>query len=505
MELASLPPATARLAVELQLADINYIMQDLDAGDAYSAFDAMQASLKSALLLLQDQTRAMEILQADHNDRVVLHNLIQEERQAERDHRIACGMCNVTDGGTERSAPGSGECFEGQGPWLGDDFQDPDARLGDARADDPLVSIVADTGATYRGHGVQRIQKVAGDPAFSYAESSARSMGKGKGRVKEGVFEDEHVTHTFCSACMEQYTHFDVLELGCKREEENTCHAYCRGCLIDLFETSLTDTTLFPPRCCGKYIPVSACFDLLSSELVRRYNDKQVELASPNPVYCSNRFCVKFIEPDSVIAGIAVCQICNTETCAVCKNPKHNGLCPKDPTVQLLMNVAGEERWQRCPRCRTMVELLTGCYHMRCWCTAEFCYLCAKPWKTCSCPHSHVNRLLADDQMADEPENHIAMPEQEEIVELDPALDVLNDIQLRVATVAGGFAVANAEEEASDDDVQSLDLCKHLWQRSHGINGELEVCGICHHHLRFVNSCKTCRTRVCNRCLNNRL
>ncbi|KAL5381398.1 hypothetical protein DPSP01_007112 [Paraphaeosphaeria sporulosa] len=283
MELATLPPATARLAVELQLEDINYIMQDLDAGDAYAAFNAMEASLKSALLLLQDQTCAMDILRADHNDRVVFENLIQEERQAERDHRIARGMCDITAGGTERSTPGSGECFEGQDSWLGDDFQDLDARLGDARVDDPLVRVMTDTSATYRGHEVQLIQKVAGDPAASYAESSTRPLGKGKGRAKEGVLGDEHVTHTFCSACMEPYTRFDALELGCKREDDDTYHAYCRGCLVDLFETSFTDTTLFPPRCCGKYIPVSACVELLPLELVKRYKDKQLELASPNP------------------------------------------------------------------------------------------------------------------------------------------------------------------------------------------------------------------------------
>jgi E3 ubiquitin-protein ligase RNF144 len=359
MELGTLPPATARLVVELQLADINSIMQDLDAGDAYAAFDAMQAGLKAALSLLQDQICAMEILRADHDDRVVFDNLVQEEIQAERDHEIARGMCDVTTGGTEQSTARPGECFEGQDSWLDDDFQDPDGRIGGARVEDHILKIPRDTGLTYCGFDVQQIQQVARDPAASYAESSTRQLGKGKGKAKE------HMMQISCSACMEQFARFAVLELGCKREEDDTYHAYCRGCLIDLFQTSLTDTTLFPPRCCGKYIPASACADVLPRELMRQYEDKQRELASPNPVYCSNRYCGKFIKPGSVTADVAVCQICSTETCTVCKNPKHNGLCPKDPTVQLLMDVAGKQQWQRCPRCRTMVELLVGCYHMR--------------------------------------------------------------------------------------------------------------------------------------------
>jgi E3 ubiquitin-protein ligase RNF144 len=65
------------------------------------------------------------------------------------------------------------------------------------------------------------------------------------------------------------------------------------------------------------------------------------------------------------MANVAICQSCREETCTMCKNPKHKGLCAEDPIVQMLMDVAGKMRWQRCPRCRTMVELLMGCYHMR--------------------------------------------------------------------------------------------------------------------------------------------
>lgn len=97
------------------------------------------------------------------------------------------------------------------------------------------------------------------------------------------------------------------------------------------------------------------------------------------------------------------------------------------------------------------------------------------------------------------------MPEEEETLEADPALDVVNDLRLRLATVAGGFAVTNEQEEGVGDVEPRVDMCQHQWKRAYGKDGELEVCGICHHHLRFVNSCTACRTKVCNRCLNNRL
>lgn len=37
--------------------------------------------------------------------------------------------------------------------------------------------------------------------------------------------------------------------------------------------------------------------------------------------------------------------------------------------------------------CSFFVMLAEGCYHMTCKCGQGFCYLCAKPWKTCSCVH----------------------------------------------------------------------------------------------------------------------
>jgi hypothetical protein len=98
------------------------------------------------------------------------------------------------------------------------------------------------------------------------------------------------------------------------------------------------------------------------------------------------------------------------------------------------------------------------------------------------------------------------MPEQAETLEPDPSLDVLDDLQLRLATVAGGFAIANSEEdESSHGNHLVVGACSHRWGRSYGKQGELEVCGVCHDRLRFVNACATCKTKVCTRCLNNRL
>jgi hypothetical protein len=356
MDFIGLPPATARLAVELQLADVKGIMQESVTGDEYAAFDVMRIRLQEALSLLQDQLYAIEVLRADYDGRVVFETLVREERQAEQDHNLACDLSGVTSHQSDRAIPMHRP--ERRDEWLGDDCQSSYSVFTSDTTEDHLVS-------TLDKPIIGRSSEVAGNATGESAESSTRQESKGKGKAPESFPEGEHTTHVLCSACMEPHPRFDVLELGCKRPEDTNNHAYCRSCLVDLFQTSLTDTTLFPPRCCGKCISISACIELCPPALVQQYREKQTELASPNPVYCSNRYCNKFIKPEYVTAHVATCQSCSEETCTVCKNPRHRGLCPDDPTTKSLMEMAGEQRWQRCPKCRTMVELLMGCYHMR--------------------------------------------------------------------------------------------------------------------------------------------
>ncbi|OCK75733.1 hypothetical protein K432DRAFT_255129, partial [Lepidopterella palustris CBS 459.81] len=189
-----------------------------------------------------------------------------------------------------------------------------------------------------------------------------------------------------CSACMELKPRFDMLELGCKRIGEEDTHSYCRDCLQDLFESSVTDSTLFPPRCCGIPISLNTCSHFFTAAFMIRFEEKVEELSTPDPCYCSNKDCVKFIRPYHIRAGVALCPSCSHGTCALCKRPVHQGLCPDDPSVKMLMDLAGTEKWQRCNNCNNMIELTIGCFHMSCRCGNQFCYLCGVKWKGCRCP-----------------------------------------------------------------------------------------------------------------------
>ncbi|KAF2753230.1 hypothetical protein EJ05DRAFT_458195 [Pseudovirgaria hyperparasitica] len=211
-------------------------------------------------------------------------------------------------------------------------------------------------------------------------------LGKGKGKAQEIVRHE-------CSSCGESFHHFDVIRLSCQPEPHN----YCRDCLRGMFEASMTDSGLFPPRCCKGHIPLSSVQDFFTRDFLAEFEIRRIELSTPNPTYCSEELCHRFIPPDRIQASVGTCRGCNRKTCAVCKSPQHDGLCPEDKDTKSLLSTAQEKEWQQCLKCRHMVAIDAGCNHIECPCGAQFCYECGKVWKTCQCDHARVDRIIYTD------------------------------------------------------------------------------------------------------------
>ena len=152
--------------------------------------------------------------------------------------------------------------------------------------------------------------------------STLRYAAKGKGRAV--------ITHIVCCTCFNPKPYFDVLQLNCKHEED---HAYCRDCLLDPFESSMTNSTLFPPRCYGVPITLEAAKPFLTAEFIVRFEEKVVELSTINPCYCSNRACAKSINPSNIKSSLGVCGSCRKRTCTTCKAPPN-----KDSALRTLMS-----------------------------------------------------------------------------------------------------------------------------------------------------------------------
>ena len=162
-----------------------------------------------------------------------------------------------------------------------------------------------------------------------------------------------------CVTCGERKRGFEVLRTPCK-------HYYCADCISTLFELSMTDETLFPPRCCRERIPINGARLYLTPGLLQRFDEKSEELSTPNRIYCSRPTCSAFIKPANITTSTstATCTLCSMSTCTTCKGNAHNGDCPEDLSIQATLATAREEGWQRCTGCGAMVELDTGCNHI---------------------------------------------------------------------------------------------------------------------------------------------
>jgi len=166
-------------------------------------------------------------------------------------------------------------------------------------------------------------------------------------------------------------------------------HDYCRPCLVDLARASTRDESLFPLRCCTHhYFDLDEVSPFLTLDLLALLRKKAVEFGTPpaNRVYCTNSSCSTFLGPSGATRTDITCPLCETVVCSSCKNIAHpNEACGENAAVLKLRALAAEKRWQTCPSCHAIVELSQGCFHITCRCQASFCYLCAAPWKTCSC------------------------------------------------------------------------------------------------------------------------
>ncbi|KAL6923112.1 hypothetical protein FSST1_000386 [Fusarium sambucinum] len=188
-----------------------------------------------------------------------------------------------------------------------------------------------------------------------------------------------------CLSCQDDFSDAQTFQAPCS-------HHWCQPCLVLCIETSLKDESLFPPTCCEP-LPVESC-DFIPQDLVKRFQDKTVEFSTVDRTYCSDAACATFIFPQSIRGGIGNCPRCERQTCILCKQVQHEGICSEDTAAQEVLQLGQQQGWQRCGKCKHLIDLKIGCHHISCRCGHQFCYICGALWKTCECPQWNENRLV---------------------------------------------------------------------------------------------------------------
>ncbi|KAL9032753.1 MAG: hypothetical protein Q9180_006324 [Flavoplaca navasiana] len=101
-----------------------------------------------------------------------------------------------------------------------------------------------------------------------------------------------------CVICNDELRPEKTIQLPCGDR-------YCHECLVSLFNASMKDDSLFPPRCCEQ-IPLSVVQHLFPPNFADTFQMRQVELSTPDRTYCADRHCSRFISPNKIEEDTAV-------------------------------------------------------------------------------------------------------------------------------------------------------------------------------------------------------
>ncbi|CAL5001798.1 unnamed protein product [Urochloa decumbens] len=200
-----------------------------------------------------------------------------------------------------------------------------------------------------------------------------------------------------CSICMEP-----MAPGAAHRGGASCAHAFCRACLSGHVRAKLESggaaggaVVRCPDASCAGALDPELCRGALPSEVFERWCRALCEslFLGARRTYCPFPDCSEMMVADE--GGECVtqseCQVCRRLFCARCRvAPWHAGVtcdeyqrrAKKDSGREdmMLLEMAEEMRWKRCPKCQFFVDKIDGCPHIRCRCGFEFCYRCGTTW-----------------------------------------------------------------------------------------------------------------------------
>ncbi|XP_027351802.1 probable E3 ubiquitin-protein ligase RNF144A [Abrus precatorius] len=230
---------------------------------------------------------------------------------------------------------------------------------------------------------------------LKFKPQNAAAFGKRKrnhNTVEKGEFSN---TAPFvCEICTDTKTASDSFNIaGC-------CHVYCKECVATYVESKLQENVVNiacpVPRCRG-LLEAEDCRTILDPGVLDRWGKALCEavIAAEDKFYCPFGDCsALLIRDERENIRESECPNCRRVFCALCRVPWHQGIpCEEFQMLNrderekediMLMNLAREMRWKRCPKCRFYVAKSEGCMYMKCRCGIAFCYNCGAPSLTSS-------------------------------------------------------------------------------------------------------------------------
>ncbi|KAJ1328858.1 E3 ubiquitin-protein ligase RNF144 [Microdochium nivale] len=474
--LADMDDATASLILQLMQEDGQAAAVALDPKGKQVAGIESDAQL-ALRLFLEEEVGGAEMFISDRRMTQSIARAVQLDGQAcvlaEKQERLAAHDHQISDSLRREG---------GDGPVPTTAGIEPDVLYAEADGHKDFIeklSYLYVTGTD--GANFDNDDSDDEDDSFAFGrrpESSAWAAARIPTRSRQPAPRQGGIGRTHmrkCNSCLEMKHFSELAATPCK-------HEYCRNCFQQLFRNAITDETYFPPRCCKQAIqPGYQTRLFLTPQLVREFELKAIEYSSPDRTYCHEPACAAFVPPSSCQNSIATCKLCKRKTCTLCKQASHGGDCPSDTALQSVLALAKKNGWQRCQKCRTMVDLKQGCYHMSCRCGFQFCYLCGLKWKSCPCAHWEERNLLQRAVNIERRDNGPRAP----------------------AGQGRNQAVYGRRVAALMEDLRANHECNHAQWRERPGPGRCEEC----HDVmpQYVFECPECHIMACRRCRFNRM
>ncbi|KAF7813974.1 E3 ubiquitin-protein ligase RNF144A [Senna tora] len=198
---------------------------------------------------------------------------------------------------------------------------------------------------------------------------------------------------SFCEICM------DTKPIQEMFRNNNTCaHMFCTECTASHVAAKLQENISMVrcphPECRGMLDPL-LCRSIIPEEVFGRWENALCEnvVLGSQKFYCPFKDCSAMMVDeggDGEVVTSSECPNCNRLFCAQCKVGWHAGVeCGEFQRLKkgerekedlMLMELAKNKRWRRCPQCRFYVEKNQGCHHISCRCGYQFCYGCGSHW-----------------------------------------------------------------------------------------------------------------------------
>ncbi|KFM66123.1 hypothetical protein X975_02723, partial [Stegodyphus mimosarum] len=178
-------------------------------------------------------------------------------------------------------------------------------------------------------------------------------------------------------------------------------HAYCKTCILHLFENSSD----FPLSCVGCKAPTVLADLYWATKQVQQLEKivlkKSLDFFIKNRDdigYCPSPDCPMIYRVAKDGKTLFECPVCSNVICTNCGDLYHYGMscslyqCSKhddDYSLKVWM-LADEANRKLCPSCSSPIEKNEGCNHMTCWkCRAHMCWLCLQVFPSAGLVYNH--------------------------------------------------------------------------------------------------------------------